>query len=163
MIFEIAKLFLRGLQQENFFLDRLQLLDTWSNVLVWGFQKARYKELATHFTFSMLNKAVVLAWRSLALDSWSVTVFLSSIAVEPMETMVRFIRSGDWTIRERVRDIVSVAKTVSEFSVSWKRLWALLNGKLGTWTCFASKDARFLYFQSLDILHEGCLNFLRSH
>jgi hypothetical protein len=85
----------------------------------YAFVKTTSKVVVNHEqTFSILNRALILAWRSLALASCMFTVRLSSIAVEPMTEMLRLMRSGDWTIRERVRAIESETLAISSLRVS---------------------------------------------
>lgn len=69
-------------------------------------------------TFSMFVKALILACKSLALASCISAVFLSSVAVELIVAIVRFMRSGDWTIRDRVRVTVSETLAISPLSAS---------------------------------------------
>jgi len=64
-------------------------------------------------TFSRLSKAFVFDRRSLAFASCMTTVRLSSMTVEPIVVILRLIRSGDWTIRERVRAMESATLETS--------------------------------------------------
>lgn len=69
-------------------------------------------------TFSMLRSAAIFVCRSRVFASLVATVRLSSAAVLPMLVMLRLMRSGDWTMRERVRLIVSVTVAISVVTFS---------------------------------------------
>lgn len=109
----------------------------------------------------MLNKAVIFACKSRALPSWSETSRLSSMAVEPIETIVRLMRSGDWTIRARVREIESVAMTVSEFNASYIWRKPLCSMKFETKrTFFWSTVERSTLRVSMSFTSAICISFV---
>lgn len=70
----------------------------------------------------MLVRTVIFAWRSLAFASCMASVFLSSMAVAPIEVMLRFILSGLWTILLLVRCMLSKRREVSEFMFSFFKM-----------------------------------------
>ena len=68
---------------------------------------------ASRRTFSMSTSAAIFAWRSRFLASLAATARLSSAAAEPMVEMLRLMRSGDCTMRARVREMPSDAAFIS--------------------------------------------------
>lgn len=73
-------------------------------------------------TFSMFVKTAIFAWRSLAFASCMASDFLSSMAVAPIEEMLRFILSGLCTILPLVRCMLSKRREVSEFMFSFFKM-----------------------------------------
>lgn len=97
----------------------------------------------------MLSKALILDWRSLALVSCIITVFLSSLAVELIVVIVRLIRSGDCTIRERVRLIASDTLAISPLRASYHENEALTWGRIGIVLCTQTLRLIHAFFSAL--------------
>ena len=110
-------------------------------------------------TFSMPRSAFTLAWRSRTLASCIVTIFFSSTAVTAIVDMVRFMRSGDCTTRDRVWLMASEILVISPWSASLGRnRLSCLNGSLSTYSAFDERI--FLRFELLNLLDCRRLEFL---
>lgn len=66
----------------------------------------------------MLSSAEIFVCKSRVLTSFAATVRLSSAAADPIAEILRLIRSGDCTIRERVREMFSDAVFIALFTFS---------------------------------------------
>ena len=83
-------------------------------------------------TFSMLRSAAIFVCRSRVFASLVATVRLSSAAVLPMLVMLRLMRSGDCTMRERVREMLSVRVSISLVTFSCMTRTLVFETVLGT-------------------------------
>ena len=80
----------------------------------------------------MLSSAAILACKSLVFVSLAATVRFSSAALLPMLWMSRLMRSGDCTMRERVREMLSVRVSISLVTFSCMTRTLVFETVLGT-------------------------------
>ena len=89
---------------------------------------------------------LILVCRSRVFDSFVLTIFLSSRAVALMVTMFRLMRSGDWTIRERVDNTASESTDISFKITSWNSLVRRERSEFNEWNNLALTLFGFFLF-----------------
>lgn len=111
---EVAKLLLCIVQSAHLLVDDLQLFHTRAYILPrCDVSRCGVDGVSPLRAFSIFSRAAIFACRSLVFVSLVATVRFSSEALLPILWISRFMRSGDCTIRERVREMLSVTVSIS--------------------------------------------------